>query len=152
MNRRNTISLVLSFGMLLAGFLLASDTQAQSASQVDTVLVEVLGTGEDARFEPRNLQINAGDVIRFEVKEGLHTVTAYHPDNRRELRIPAEAESFDSGPLQAGSAWFLQLKHPGNYDYFCRPHEKLGHVGQAVVVPSDDPQLSKIKHNQNPED
>lgn len=147
------ISLALSFGILLAGlFVSASPVKAQ-ALKIDTVLVKVLGTGEDARYEPRHLQINRGDVIRFEVEEGIHTVTAYHPDNRRSLRIPAEAESFDSGPLQAGSVWFLLLKKEGTYDYFCLPHEQLGHVGRTVVGTSDnsikydDQQLSKTIRN-----
>jgi plastocyanin len=147
MNKRITISLAFSCSILI-GFLLTSAAHAQSASQTDTVLVEVLGTSEDARYVPSNLQINAGDVIRFEVKEGLHTVTAYHPDNRRELRIPANAESFDSGPIEAGTTWFLQLNQPGVYNYFCRPHEQLGHIGRAVVVPSDkNTKLSKTKPN-----
>lgn len=103
------------------------------ASPADTLTVKVLGTAEDARFEPVVLQAEPGDVIRFEVIEGLHTVTAYHPDNRRPLRIPDKAASFDSGMLTAGQVWFLTLDTDGMYDYFCMPHERMGHAGRILV-------------------
>lgn len=99
----------------------------------DTLTIKVLGTAEDARFEPMVLQVQPGDVIRFEVVEGLHTVTAYHPDNRRPMRIPEQASSFDSGMLTAGQTWFLKLEEKGVYDYFCLPHERMGHAGRILV-------------------
>lgn len=100
---------------------------------MDTLTVKVLGTAEDARFEPVVLQVESDDVIRFEVVEGLHTVTAYHPDNRRPQRIPEKAESFDSGMLNAGEVWFLVIEEPGVYDYFCLPHERMGHAGRIIL-------------------
>ncbi|MEQ8525886.1 plastocyanin/azurin family copper-binding protein [Gracilimonas sp.] len=99
----------------------------------DTLVVEVTGTGTDAKFVPALIQVNAGDVIRFEVLEGMHTVTAYHPDNRRPLRIPDAASSFDSGMLNKGDVWLLKIDEKGVYDYFCMPHERLGHVGRILV-------------------
>lgn len=101
----------------------------------DTVTVAVLGINENSRFEPAWLEIRPGDVVRFEVKEGLHTVTAYHPDNRRDLGIPEEAESFDSGILSAGDVWFLKITEAGEYNYFCLPHERMGHTGQIISTP-----------------
>lgn len=102
------------------------------AFQADTLTVKILGTAEDARFEPAVVQIQPGDVIRFEVEEGLHTVTAYHPDNRRPMRMPEEAEAFDSGPLTAGQSWMLKIEKEGVYDYFCLPHERIGHAGRIL--------------------
>lgn len=98
----------------------------------DTLTVKVLGTAADARFEPAVLQVHPGDVIRFEVVEGLHTVTAYHPDNRRPQRIPENAQSFDSGMLSAGQFWILKLDKAGVYDFFCLPHERMGHAGRII--------------------
>ncbi|MEX0843847.1 MAG: plastocyanin/azurin family copper-binding protein [Balneolaceae bacterium] len=102
------------------------------ASPPDTLVVKIMGMHEDARFEPAIIQVQPGDVIRFEVAEGLHTVTAYHPDNRRPLRIPENAQSFDSGMLTAGQVWFLTLDEIGVYDYFCLPHERMGHAGRII--------------------
>lgn len=113
------------------------DSTLQSPS--DTLTISVLGTGIDARFEPVRLQVSAGDVLRFEVFEGLHTVTAYHPENRRPLRIPEDAKPFHSGPLSKGDVWQLTLLVEGVYDYFCLPHELMGHAGRIVVGPLTDP-------------
>lgn len=104
----------------------------QEPIKPDTITVNVLGITDDARFEPREVSVNPGDVIRFNVLEGLHTVTAYHPDNRRELRIPPGAASFDSGALTAGDTWFLKITQTGEYNYFCMPHERMGHVGKII--------------------
>ncbi|WP_340105196.1 cupredoxin domain-containing protein [Rhodohalobacter sp. 8-1] len=98
----------------------------------DTLTVHVLGTAEDSRFEPKSIRVKPGETVRFEVKEGMHTVTAYHPDNRRDLRIPKDAPSFDSGILTAGDTWYLNITYSGEYNYFCMPHERMGHVGKII--------------------
>ena len=98
----------------------------------DTVTVKVIGTHADSRFEPKVVQVRPGDTVRFEVEEGMHTVTAYHPDNRRNLGIPASAVSFDSGALSAGDIWYLGINHEGEYNYFCMPHERMGHIGKII--------------------
>lgn len=120
---------------LLVFLMLPSAGIGQSIQQTvepDTVTVKVLGTNADSRFEPQLINVRPGDIIRFKVEEGIHTVTAYHPDNRRDLGIPAEAESFDSGPLTAGDTWFLTITQTGEYNYFCMPHERMGHVGKIL--------------------
>jgi plastocyanin len=98
----------------------------------DTVTVKVLGPSADSRFEPQVVRVKPGDIIRFDVEEGVHTVTAYHPDNRRDLRIPENADSFDSGILTVGDTWLLTITHTGEYNYFCMPHERMGHVGKII--------------------
>ena len=101
-------------------------------SENDTITVQVRGTTTDARFEPAVVQVEPGDVLSFVVREGLHTVTAYHPENRRPRRIPEGAAPFDSGALQRGESWLLQINHAGVFDYFCRPHENMGHAGRIL--------------------
>jgi plastocyanin len=117
--------LALLLNLLMIGLLPASST--------DTLEVRVLGTGANARFEPVVLQAESGDVVRFIVAEGMHTVTAYHPENRRPLRMPETANSFDSGLLSEGDVWYVEVNIDGVYDYFCMPHEKLGHAGRILV-------------------
>jgi len=122
------------FIALVANVLLSSDMFA-ATGQVqprDTVTVKVKGTDTNARFVPVVVQVQPGDVIQFVVREGLHTVTAYHPNNRLLLRIPNTAESFDSGLLKAGDTWFLTVETEGVYDYFCLPHERIGHAGRIL--------------------
>lgn len=116
---------------------------SSDAFSPDTVTIKVLGTHDDSRFEPAWVEIRPGDVVRFEVKEGIHTVTAYHPNNRRDLGIPKEADSFDSGVLSGGDVWFLKISIPGEYNYFCLPHERMGHTG--TIVASNDEFTSSIE-------
>lgn len=111
--------------------------QSFQASEADTVTIRIAGTMEDSRFIPAEVEIQQGDLLKFVVEEGVHTVTAYHPDNRRSLGIPEEAESFDSGVLQKGQVWFYQPVTAGVYNYFCRPHERMGHKGKFIVRSSD---------------
>ncbi|MBD3615060.1 MAG: hypothetical protein HUJ22_00705 [Gracilimonas sp.] len=122
MNIRFYISLIVLLGI----------SGIATATPSDTLVVKVMGTHDDARFEPAIIQVQPGNVVRFEVVEGLHTVTAYHPDNRRPLRIPNTASSFDSGMLNAGDSWSLLIEEEGVIDYFCLPHEKLGHAGRII--------------------
>ncbi|MGM0506566.1 MAG: SCO family protein [Bacteroidota bacterium] len=109
-------------------------SESMTTAEGDTVLVRVTGTAADARFVPDLLEIRSGTTVQFQVEEGMHTVTAYHPDNRRELRIPDGAPSFDSGPLGEGDRWHLTLDTEGTYNYFCLPHERMGHKGQIRVT------------------
>jgi len=115
--------------------LASSSIKAQNvhASEADTVTIRIAGTMEKSRFIPSEVEIRKGDLLKFVVEEGVHTVTAYHPDNRRSLGIPEEAESFDSGVLQEGQEWFYQPVVTGEYNYFCRPHERMGHKGKFIV-------------------
>lgn len=123
----------LSAILLFAGLLTSGELFATSDSpDQDTVTVEIRGTDTDARFDPVVVQVQPGDVIQFMVREGLHTVTAYHPDNRRPLRMPESSDPFDSGMLEQGDTWLLQVTAAGVYDYFCLPHEKMGHAGRIL--------------------
>lgn len=128
---RFSVTLLLIAVIFLAGDLYVKEVMAAGLKR-DTLIVEVKGTDTDARFEPTVVNVQPGDAIKFMVREGLHTVTAYHPDNRRPLRIPGSATSFDSGPLQQDDAWVLQVNKKGMFDYFCRPHEKMGHAGRII--------------------
>lgn len=128
---KNFSAILLLFSCLWIGTeALASQSQPL---YMDTVRVEILGTSENARFDPVVIKINPGDVIEFIVREGLHTVTSYHPDNRRPFRMPESAKSFDSGLLKSGNIWYLNITLAGVYDYFCLPHERMGHAGRIIA-------------------
>lgn len=111
--------------------------QNNQSAEADTVTVRIMGSMEDSRFIPAEVEIQKSDLLKFVVEEGVHTVTAYHPDNRRSLGIPAQADSFDSGVLQKGEVWFYQPDVNGEFNYFCRPHERMGHKGKFIVRSSD---------------
>ncbi len=142
---KNTGSYIITCTLLM--FVMLTSVSIGQTVQPDTVTVKVLGTNADSRFEPQVVRVGPGDVIQFEVKEGMHTVTAYHPDNRRDLRIPTGAQSFDSGPLTAGDTWLLTITHTGEYNYFCMPHERMGHIGKILSNSTISNNTSTIYNN-----
>lgn len=83
------------------------------------------------------IHVEPGSTIRFVSVEASHTATAYHPDNGKDLRIPADAEPWDSGMVAPGDSFEVTLTEEGVYDYYCAPHEHLGHVGRIVVGDPD---------------
>lgn len=116
----------------------ADDTSDAELSQdtgdsANTVEIEIRSEGGRNFYAPVGVSVEPGTTIRFVNRSGRHTVTAYHPDNNRELRIPESADSFDSGSLGGDDTFEITLTEPGVYDYFCRPHEGMGHVGRIVV-------------------
>ncbi|MBI3963013.1 MAG: hypothetical protein HY335_09685 [Deinococcus sp.] len=97
-------------------------------------------------FEPDRLQIAPGDTVRWVIDSGVHSSTAYHPDNGRFLRIPPGAASWDSGNLlNPGNAFEHVFQVEGVYDYMCTAHEFEGMLGAMVVGRAlDGPGLSPL--------
>jgi plastocyanin len=92
-------------------------------------------SGARVGFSPIGLFVEPGETVRWLNESGVHTVTAYHPNNgSRPLRIPEQAEPWDSGYLvNAGDMFERRFDVPGVYDYCCIPHEGGGMVGRLVV-------------------
>jgi plastocyanin len=97
-------------------------------------------------FEPGRKTVSVGTTVRWRnTDRGVHTVTAY------EGNIPEEADYFASGGFDSESAardaWFQStdgginsggtfeytVEVPGEYKYFCIPHEASGMIGTLVV-------------------
>ena len=91
--------------------------------------------GAKVWFDPIGLFIKPGDSVKWIIKNNVHTVTSYHPDNENHaLRMPHEAKSWNSGYLvEPGDSFEITLDVPGVYDYYCEPHEEAGMVGRIVV-------------------
>ncbi|MDY6819031.1 MAG: plastocyanin/azurin family copper-binding protein [Halobacteriales archaeon] len=90
-------------------------------------------------FEPMGVQIEAGDIIRFDVPTPEHTISAYHPGQGRQRRVPDDNPPFSSPLMNAGGFWLYEFDSPGLYDLFCAPHELFGMVMRIVVGDPSDP-------------
>lgn len=108
-----------------------------------TLIVNMLGDAKGMRFEPKNITINRGDVIRFvNVSGGPHNV-AFDP-----AKVPAAAK----GPLSAAmpsqlseltgpfvtapnAAYMMSFANvpAGTYPYLCTPHLALGMTGVITI-------------------
>ncbi len=116
----------------------ASEPQLEADNGV--VIIGMYAQAGKNYNSPIGLHVEPGTTVRFENRSGAHTATAYHPDNGRDLRIPPGAEPWDSGLMaRRGQSFEVTLTVPGVYDYYCLPHEAMGHVGRIIV---GDPQAA----------
>lgn len=130
---------------MLAGALFLPPFSSGFAKTVEIRMTQS-ADGNSVYFDPIGIQIEAGDTVRWIQISNYHSVTAYHPKNdNHELRIPEQAEPWDSGVLVGtypgpNSSFEHKFTVEGVYDYFCRPHEQAGMVGRIIVgKPLDGP-------------
>lgn len=96
----------------------------------------VVGMDNRLRFLPDTIRIQVGQAIRWENQSDLvHTVTADRGMAALEssVSLPAGASPFDSGDLVPGDSYTRTFDVPGQYRYFCIPHERAGMVGVIIV-------------------
>ena len=128
--------LVQTGGVFLAGL---ASTRLARATPEDVVEIQMRGNadGSEVWFDPIGVLVRPGQTVRWiNVDAGnSHTATAYHPSNSgHALRIPEEADPWNSDYLLPEEAFSITLTREGVYDYFCVPHEMAGMVGRIVVA------------------
>jgi plastocyanin len=123
-----------SVGGATVGLLATRPVTAQSGGTTHTV---TMATDRGSfYFDPVGLHVEPGDTVEWVNESGQHSATAYTGDNPRydgERRIPADAETWDSGVFEEEGATFsYTFETPGTYDYYCIPHKTVGMVGRVV--------------------
>lgn len=124
-----------------------SDGSSASAEKTITVtsggtsqgilhIVKMVSTQDNRHFfEPAELTIKAGDTVRW-VNECEEDVPCVHSAQAYPDKIPAGAEVFDSTLLTGqGLIYEYTFTVPGEYEYFCLPHEALEMKGKIIVNP-----------------
>ncbi len=87
-------------------------------------------------FTPDTVEIRVGQTVRWRnTSDVLHTVTAdpsraQDPSN---VAVPDGASTFDSGNLRPGETFEHTFSTPGEYRYFCVPHELAGMTALIIV-------------------
>ncbi|MBI4445320.1 MAG: hypothetical protein HY645_05360 [Acidobacteria bacterium] len=103
---------------------------------------------------PAGVYITVGQKVRWRCGKYPHSVTAYHPDNGKELRIPEGARPFDEflsdGVWDELEIFEWTFDKEGTYDYFCRLHEPLGEVGRIVVGAPGGPGEKPLGYSEAP--
>ncbi len=115
--------------------------QGRAATQQDSgEIVEIRIARNEALgiwyFDPLGVYLQPGQTVRWRNAHWGATVTAFHPNHdNRELRIPEQAEPFDSGMLgdEENTSFEWRFDQEGTYDYCSRFQEVLGMVGRLVV-------------------
>lgn len=109
--------------------------EAPAAEDAGRLAVTMTNT---LRYGPETLRIRVGETVTWRnTSDLIHTVTAdpekaIDPAN---VRLPEGAEVFDSGNMRPGETFSRTFRVPGEYVYFCVPHEAAGMVGRIVVSP-----------------
>jgi plastocyanin len=123
--------------MKLAKSLLASMILLTGTAMAEPGIVEI--NIEGITFVPANVVVEAGQTVRWtNTSEMTHTVTL-DPSlaaNAENIIFPEGAELFDSGRLAPGAVYERTFTVPGRYRYICKPHERMGHIGEFEVVPA----------------
>jgi plastocyanin len=82
-------------------------------------------------FEPKEITARPGDVVKFELKLGVHNVNFLADSNPGKSGLPAPSEM-----LQLPGQEYLVFvgMEPGKYYFQCDPHALLGMTGHLIVV------------------
>jgi plastocyanin len=120
------------------GIVAALSLPRRMAMAQDAIDISMAGRPNGSRvwFDPIGILVEPGQTVRWTNHDpgNSHTATAYHPMfEDRPLRIPDDAQPWDSGYLLPGDSFSVTLTVPGVYDYYCIPHEMAGMVGRIVV-------------------
>ncbi|WP_267643218.1 cupredoxin domain-containing protein [Haloarchaeobius amylolyticus] len=88
-------------------------------------------------FNPVGLHVDPGTIVKFDFHTPEHTVTAYHPGQERQQRVPEGVPAFSSPVIEHHGFWLYRFEEEGVYDLLCTPHE-WGGMGMRIVV-GDNP-------------
>ena len=95
------------------------------------VVVKMISDGASNRFEPANVEVHRGDVIRYTLESGVHNVHFVADSTPGAQGLPAAASDFLQLP---GQTYDVKVTwKEGKYYYQCDPHAALGMVGRVEV-------------------
>ncbi len=90
----------------------------------------------ELKYAPAGLTIKVGETVAWRNTDGMaHTVTAdpAKARDKQSARLPEGAQPWDSGDIETGQSWSHRFDVPGEYTYFCIPHELAGMVATVTV-------------------
>lgn len=121
------------------------DSSGGSDDGEEWVQTDTVDMTDELTFEPYRIEVEAGTTVVWEnVGSVGHTITAYEDE------IPGDAEYFasggfdtqdaavegypDEGNVEGGASWEYTFETPGEYKYYCIPHEMNGMDGYVKVI------------------
>ncbi len=87
-------------------------------------------TVRNYEFSPASITVSRGDTVRWQWESGSHTVTSGASSQ------PADDPGalFDASINSVNTDFSYVFDTPGDYPYFCRPHELMGMRGSVTVT------------------
>jgi plastocyanin len=107
----------------------AASTVEATGDVVEIKMMSAPGQGEV--FEPANVTVKRGDLVRFVLVSGVHNANFIANRNPSGVKLPAA-----SPYLQApGQTYEFVVEQPnGEYFYQCDPHVAMGMTGTMTVT------------------
>ncbi len=96
----------------------------------------VIEMNDQMQFAPAHLTIRVGQTVTWRNAGAMVHTSTCDPASaqRREHAVfPDEAKPWDSGLIRKGESWSRSFDIPGEYTYFCIPHEAGGMIGSLSV-------------------
>lgn len=88
-------------------------------------------------FSPAEVTIPVGGTVLWRNVSGVvHTVTAdeNEANDPSNVQLPQGAQPFNSGSIAGGGEFERTFDVPGEYHYFCIPHESFDMLGRIIVT------------------
>lgn len=100
------------------------------------ITVKMITDGNGNRFEPADIEVEPGDVIRYTLEMGVHNVHFLADSNAGKSGFPTTPSEMLQLP---GQTYDVKITGwaPGTYYYQCDPHAALGMVGHVKVEAED---------------
>ena len=104
-----------------------------AGGQVHEVRMVTTQNGASGQFEPAQVTVKKGDVIRWTMADGqaVHNVSfSQGQNNPAGFTPPADSPMY----TQQGQTYELKIDwNPGTYNYVCVPHVMMGMTGSVTV-------------------
>ncbi|PLS77177.1 MAG: halocyanin [Chloroflexi bacterium] len=126
-SRRSLLKTMAALGLLSCGTWLTACGTGKEA---------VVEMNDELKYVPQTLTIKAGDTVTWRnTGKTRHTVTddPMKAQNTASVRLPETVQPWDAGYITRGQSWSRRFDVPGEYTYFCVPHELAGMVATIVV-------------------
>ena len=100
-------------------------TEAPTATETATPTVDAdqqvtVAPDGELRFEPETFEISAGDTVLWEWDAGLHNIKTESVPSGSDWTGTAGSDTFGSG-----HTYSYTFETPGEYEYYCNPHESF---------------------------
>lgn len=129
-----------SVGGLVVGLALLATTCSKGAPSTSTpetpTTKAVVKMTDELRFDPDKVTLKVGETVTWQNAGTVaHTVTSDpgKASDKSHGVVPAGADPWDSGLIEGGKSFEHSFDSPGEFKYFCIPHEGTGMLGTIVV-------------------
>jgi plastocyanin len=107
---------------------------ATATATGDTIKIELWTDGTGNYYKPNKIEAHPGDLLRFELKAGVHNVHFLPDSNTIKTGLPPASELLQ---LPGQTYDLVVTLQPGKYYFQCDPHAALGMKGHLEVEEKD---------------